>query len=394
MTDSLFRAKAIYFLLYAAGAALSPFLPVFYRGLGFGGSQIGLLLSIGPLVALAGAPFWAGVADASQQHRRVLLAVMVGTMTAVAILSQLRLFWLLALAVAAYAFFNAPIIPLVDNSVLTLLGERRSEYGRQRLWGAVGWGLSAPVAGWLAAQFGQAWIFVVYLVLIAGTMVAASRLPIHMDPREHSYWSGVRQLLSDSRWFIFLGVILLCGIGSTVISNYLFLYMGDLGASETLMGLALTAATVGELPVLFFSGAMLRRWGPRGLLGIGMSAYVARAMGLSLAVTPWQVLALQLLHGLTFSVVWVAGVSFAGQMAPKGLGATAQGIMNSVVFGISGICGSLVGGVLFERYGGVLLFRSSALMVLAGLVIFLTLGRRLNQTSANRPAGGEPDHPI
>lgn len=34
-----------------------------------------------------------------------------------------------------------------------LLGpERRSEWGRTRLWGAVGWGIVAPIAGFIVDQ--------------------------------------------------------------------------------------------------------------------------------------------------------------------------------------------------------------------------------------------------
>lgn len=380
MSQPFFKAKAIYFLFYAGWAALMPFLPIFYRSLGFPAGQIGVLLSIAPLVTLAAAPFWGGVADASRRHRLVLMGVMAGAMLAAASLSQARVFGLLALAAAAYAFFNAPIIPLIDHSVLALLASpagKGADYGRQRMWGAIGWGLSAPLAGWLAGRLGQTWPFVVYLTMMGVTMVAAARFPIKVEVRERSYWSGMRELLADRRWYVFLAIFLICGVGGSVISNYLFLFMADLGASQATMGLALSVATLGEMPVLFFSGWMLRKWGSRGLLVIGMAAYVVRALGLSLATEPWQALALQSLHGLTFSAVWVAGVSFAGEMAPKGLGATAQGLMNSVVFGISGITGSLAGGVIFERFGGAGLFRSSALLVLLGLGVFLAAGKTL-----------------
>ena len=87
MSQPFFKAKAIYFLFYAGWAALMPFLPIFYRSLGFPAGQIGVLLSIAPLVTLAAAPFWGGVADASRRHRLVLMGVMAGAMLAAASLS-------------------------------------------------------------------------------------------------------------------------------------------------------------------------------------------------------------------------------------------------------------------------------------------------------------------
>lgn len=46
-----------------------------------------------------------------------------------------------------------------------------------------------------------------------------------------------------------------------MIGNFLFLYLNDLQAGKTLMGLSMTIATLRELPVLFFAGRLLNCWG-------------------------------------------------------------------------------------------------------------------------------------
>lgn len=363
-------ARAVYFCYYAAWASLLPFLPLYYQSLGFAASRIGVLTSISPLVTLFGAPFWGGLADASHQHRRVLLGTLAAAGLAVAAVSQVRPFWALVPLIATYAFFAAPVIPLVDTSVLALLGKRRDRYGHQRLWGAVGWGVAALVVGWLAERYGLLWSFIVYLLLVAATWITASRMPIHVGRIAGSYWSGARRLLADRRWLLFLGAVFLAGVGHAAITYYLFLTMGELGASRTVMGFALTVATVSEIPVLFYSGWLVRHWGPRGVLALSLAAYVVRALCLSAAVAPWQVLLTQLLHGLTFSALWVAGVTLAGEIAPEGLGATAQGLFSSTVMGVGAMVGALVNGVLFERLGGARMFGWNAALVGLGLVLF------------------------
>jgi hypothetical protein len=62
--------------------------------------------------------------------------------------------------------------------------------------------------------------------------------------------------------------------------------------------------------------------------------------------------------------------------------------MSSVVFGISGITGSLLGGVIFQGFGGAVLFRGSALMVLIGLGLFLAAGGMLRARSAGEGPPG------
>jgi PPP family 3-phenylpropionic acid transporter len=274
--------------------------------------------------------------------------------------------------------------------VLARLGEDRALYGRQRLWGAVGWGITAPVAGWLVGRLGIGAAFASYLFFLSLTFLSGLFLPVKKSGRSQPFLSGMRSLLANRGWFLFLLVAFLGGAGSSVTSNYLFLYLEDLKASSTLMGLSLTIATISELPVLFFSNQLLRRWGPRGLMILSLAAYVVRALGYSLAANPGQAVMFQLLHGLTFSAMWVAGVSYANEIAPEGLGATAQGLFSSTVMGLGGITGAFFGGLLLDRYGSAGVFRISAIVVLAGLLVFLYTGRK--EISPQRTQGTQREN--
>ena len=121
---SMVIPRFFYFCYFAAMASLMPFLALYYRQIGLTEVQIGLLTGIPPLLGLVAAPLWGGLADVSQQHRRLVTITVVGAMIAVALLSQVTALPWLITAVILYAFCNAPIIPRVDNSVLLLLGER------------------------------------------------------------------------------------------------------------------------------------------------------------------------------------------------------------------------------------------------------------------------------
>ena len=260
----LITARFVYFLFYAAWAALLPFLPLFYKSKGFSGSQIGFLTGILPLVTLFGAPFWGGVADLTQQRKGVLVGVMLGVMASVALLMRTELFGLLALCVLAYAFFQSPIIPLIDTSVLAILGKRRVEYGRQRVWGAIGWGVAAPLAGWLTTRLGASFRFDLYLVLMGLCALAASRFPVAAIGTGANYWKGVGRLLADRRWFVFLLAVFVAGMSAGLVNNFLFLYMNELKSSETVMGLALTMATLSEAPPCSFRANWCEKWARAG----------------------------------------------------------------------------------------------------------------------------------
>jgi MFS family permease len=111
---------------------------------------------------------------------------------------------------------------------------------------------------------------------------------------------------------------------------------------------------------------------------MSLAAYGVRSYAYAAATEPWQILIIQLLHGLTFSTMLVAGVSFANEIAPKGMGATAQGLFTSTVSGLGGITGALVGGFLLDRLGGGPMFFWSGTAVLAGLLVFMAFGKNLS----------------
>ena len=62
-------------------------------------------------------------------------------------------------------------------------------------------------------------------------------------------------------------------------------------------------------------------------------------------------LGLHLLNGIAFSALWGAGVVQADELAPPSLQATSQGVLAAMYAGIGAGLGSLMGGVIYEKYG-------------------------------------------
>lgn len=362
--------------------SLLPFLVLYYEQLGLTGQQIGLIMGVAPLVTMLSAALWGGIADATQQHQRVLLVTLSGvilTIPAFLITDQLAG---LLLVVVVLGFFNAPIMPLIDNAVLGLLGSQSHRYGKIRLWGAIGFGISPPIVGYLVEARGIIWAFAIYVVLIGGCILIARRLPIQQtesildsnqsqpDP-EPSFWHKFRILMLNRSWVLFLLVIFITGMSAAVMQNYLFLYMNQIGASETLMGIALSVAMLGEITLFLLSERLLKRYRPNQLLMFAMVGHALRLVLYSYISNPWLVLPVQVLHGCSFALIWITAVEYAKQLAPPGMGATAQGILNSVNFGIASAIGSFAGGYLYQEMGPHLMFRWAGLSVLLGVALLI-----------------------
>jgi PPP family 3-phenylpropionic acid transporter len=366
-----------YFLYYGAISFLFPFLALFYQHQGLTGGQIGVLAAVSPIISTFGAPLWTGTADATHRHKLVAILSILGVVAVVLVFPGIASFGGLLLAICLYAFFGSPSGALADSAVLALLGDRKERYGRVRLWGTIGYGVMAPLAGELVGRFGLQWAFWGYAILMLGGLLIITRIPFRQSHSSGSFRGGLRVLFTNQAWMFFLAMVFIAGVGMATINNYLFVYMESLGASKPLMGLALTASTLSEIPALFFSDRLLRRFGTRGMLIIAMTAIGLRLIAYSLATQPWVVLVIQLVHGLTFAAIFIAGVHYADQIAPPGMKATTQGMFGSTLMGFGSAAGGLLGGLLLQASGPSIMYRIVGMAVLAGLVLFLLVERRV-----------------
>jgi PPP family 3-phenylpropionic acid transporter len=367
--------SAFYFLLFAANACLLPFLALYYKSIGLTGSQIGLLTGLSPLITLAAAPFWTGLADTTRRHKLVMAALMVVSATSALAILVAHDFFGLLLVVSVFAFALAPLGSLADTATMSMLGERRDRYGRIRIFGTLGWGVMAPVAGWIIKQTGLDWAFYLYAFLMSLGLLLAFRFTFPRDHHAVPFAQGMRTLFGNRHWMFFLGMVLLSGIGTATINTYLSVLLADLHASTATVGVALAISTISELPIMFFANRLLRRFHPSGVLVLAMIAVVVRVLLYSVAGAAWQVLLIQLLHGLNYPLIWVAGVAYADRVAPPGLNASAQGMFGSTLMGIGAAVGNLLGGVLLQQGGTAGMYRIIGLVVLAGLLLVLAVER-------------------
>ena len=147
------------FLLFAAIASVSPFIVLYYQGLGFTGTQIGLLTGITPLITFFSTPLWTGLADATRRHRLMMsLAILVGVIT-LFVFPLLNAFVPVLLIAVLLYIFVAPVTPFADSATMFMLADEKEMYGRIRLGGTIGYGLAAPIAGVLVQNHGLRFAF-------------------------------------------------------------------------------------------------------------------------------------------------------------------------------------------------------------------------------------------
>ena len=142
--------NAVYFFHFVALCLVWPYLPLFLSRY-VSEAELGLLLGATRLVGVCASPAWAWLADAKCGRGPIFaLSWLCWQLLTPLVLVAARTPFL-ALVLLARSVFEAPLIPFVDAGVVA-----RASFGAARLYGSLSWGLTAPVAGYVYANFGFA----------------------------------------------------------------------------------------------------------------------------------------------------------------------------------------------------------------------------------------------
>ena len=142
--------NAVYFFHFVALCLVWPYLPLFLSRY-VSEAELGLLLGATRLVGVAASPAWAWLADAKCGRGPIFAVSWLCWQLLTPMVLVVARTPFLALVLLARSVFEAPLIPFVDAGVVA-----RASFGAARLYGSLSWGLTAPVAGYVYANFGFA----------------------------------------------------------------------------------------------------------------------------------------------------------------------------------------------------------------------------------------------
>ncbi|KAL6263024.1 hypothetical protein P5V15_005820 [Pogonomyrmex californicus] len=256
-----------------------------------------------------------------------------------------------------------------DAICFDVLGEgKQMEYGKQRVWGTIGFGVAAFLAGYTVDLWSHGEIYKIYtpafLLVLAFTcidLICCRKLELPPMSGSTSILKDVCTLLKLKPIIIFLCFATLAGTLDSFIIYFLFWYLEDLamatghmGEIKLIEGLIVAAETLGG-EIIFFSlsGKILKKFGYGYTFTFCFVCYALRLGLISLAPTPWWVLPVEFfMQGPTYALCYTTIVAYASVVSPPGASATVQGIVAGMDDGFGFAVGSLIGGVLYKKVGG------------------------------------------
>lgn len=294
----------------------------------------------------------------------------------------------------------AVVVSIADAICFDLLGsERRNDYGKQKMWGSIGFGIFGISAGYLIdlsskGRYEKDYTCIFYIMLVAmiADIVVSATLK-KKNPEcsadEPSLFRELLNVIKEGRVLVFAWWCIGAGMCTGVIWNFLFWYSEDLAASshvtwsKTLQGLMTgVQCFLGELPFNFVSGTVLKKLGHINVMSLVLLIYAIRFMAYSIISNAWLFLILELLHGPSFGLCWPTMVSYGDKVTPSGTKATMQGFIGAVFEGIGVASGSFICGRLIDSYGGVTALRTFSVGALLWLSIFWLLELLLRKLKA------------
>ncbi|KAK2584703.1 hypothetical protein KPH14_007037 [Odynerus spinipes] len=277
-----------------------------------------------------------------------------------------------------------------DAICFDVLGEGgQMGYGRQRVWGTIGFGISAFLAGYAVDLWSEGETiktytpaFILVLFFSSIDLLCCKKLKLPVMSESTNIAKDVYSLLKLKPIFIFLCFATLAGILDSFLIYFLFWYLEDLSKATGYMskiklieGLIVAAETLGG-EVIFFSlsGKILKKIGYGYSFAFCLSCYAIRFLLISLASTPWWVVPIEFfMQGPTYALCYTTIVAYASAVSPPGTSATVQGIVAGMDDGLGYAIGSLIGGILYKEMGGVVTLRIFATIAMLSSLTYVFL---------------------
>jgi MFS transporter, PPP family, 3-phenylpropionic acid transporter len=364
----------LYAFSYMCNAAYSIYIPVYLNSVGYSKTNIGILLSLAPIIAIIAQPLWGTLSDRAKHKNTILIILILGSSFSILLYKLSINFFYLSLIISCVTLFQTSINPLSDAIALEYTSKTKWKFGHIRLAGTIGYSLMSVAAGILLMKNINR-IFLLYFIAGLLAFIAALYLPKisgHQSiGKKLVFWS----LFKDKTLILYLSFALIIQITLGYYYTFFSIYYQLLGASKTLIGWSNFIAAMSETPFLLFSHIVLKKIKTPHVLIIAGSAAALRWLLLGLTANPFSILVFQLLHGFINIVITVSLAMYINEFVPDELKASGQALNGLVCTGIARILGSLLGGYFSDVFGIKNMFLYNSVLVFITVLILILYKR-------------------
>lgn len=373
----LLGPKALYFFLNMAVYSTYSYLPNYLRHKWkISLSAYGFFTSTA-LLSFFGSILWTKLADRTGQHKNILIFSTIGFMIAFMTFSTplITLFsdtWKVIITgtiIAVSDIFISCLYPLLDNRIFLYLESKGSQkktlYGRQRLFGTLGQGVISALNGFLIKLIDYKIVFIslvicgiIYLLLIL--YVIPNNAEAIQENNENSQnkneetrgkHEAVKFTFSLSCFF--LGS-LFTGITRSILGSYLTSFFEyDLKMKSDSFGIAMQTRIFSEVLFYFIGPNLSKLMGNHAVFFLGQTLGILRPIFYLLPSKksdkwPIIILLVELLKGAGNACLITSGVKIVYDLNPRL--AYAQGLFSGIHINLATAMAGAIGGIMLKGH--------------------------------------------
>ncbi len=386
-------------LIYNGCFAAANFLSVFLESIGITAGQMGLITAFVNGISIVSQPAWGIVSDRIQSVKKCFMLCMAGVAVCsltLPSLSQGNGLWrlvMIGMLMVMYFFFHP------SNMMMELWLVRVNDhpklkipYGSVRSWASIGYALfslafvpilqAAPVRN----------IYYFFAGFAAFSILLASRVPAESEGTKRKQ---ERQRLRDMPFRSMLNYWIIGHIIFEILYQipfswrvtYMIYAVKEFGLDSSVYGALMFAAGICEVPMLLLIKRISHRTGWAWLLLISALILTAEYSLYAAGHSVFILFAAQLLRGFSYALYVASRYQYLHRLAPEGLEASTQALVNSVSAVVNFIAAA-AGGFLLEACGTRSFFALLCGMQLISCVFFAGLhavgGKYLHQIPKSR----------
>ena len=362
-----FNFSLFLFTYYAYAGTFGTYATLYFAARGMSVAQIGVLVSLIPVMRIVGPNLWGWAADRSGRRVLVLRATALAALVSFISIFFAQTYLQFFIVMMLVNLFTSAQSPLCDALMLAEMRGDLSNYGKLRLWGSLGFIAAVLGAGYFLEWFGVQALLgftfaILALVFFASLRIRESAKTAHTQDAP-PLWSVLRKPEVGA---FFLSAALMCGAHMALYAFY-SLYLERAGYSKPVIGAMWALGVMAEVAFFYFQSHVFSRFGARRVMLFAFGAALLR-----FAVTGaapdllWAMVAAQLLHCATFAAHHSACVITMQRWFAGPLQASGQALYMSVAYGVGCTAGGLVLTFCWDRIGPQQMFYAAAAMTLAG----------------------------
>jgi MFS transporter, PPP family, 3-phenylpropionic acid transporter len=380
------RLRILYFLVFSCTASWLPIFADYLKDHGLSGINIGIILSIPPFMMFLVQPLYGMLADRFGYKNCLVTSSFLAAISYVFYLFDGSFVYIFCVTIFMSVFYNT-IQPILDSLSLSLTErDPKFSYGTLRIAGAAGWAFTGIIVGHFIQNINTNVIFAASAISMLLTFVFALTLQVKNEQlvsTDTFSFKHIKDAFAQKMLILLLVAVFLVSLGTTAIWNFYSIYMKENGASASLVGYGISFQGLCELPLFYFSAKIIGRLGIRTTLLITIFASAVRLLLYSAVKNPNFAIAIEMLHGISWSLFWVVCVEYVNMLVQKEWRATGQSLLYAAYYGAGAIAGNFWTGFLYDakmKVADIFLMNAGIVAVVGLLVMFVTMRHKMQLT--------------